>query len=327
MKAIVYSPGEPSGIGPDLIIQLCNSSFWKDVGIPIICIADSKLLEDRAKLIGTKIRIKSLKKIDDCEKNILGALQVINITKCSNTKAGKLYKSNALYVLDNLRYSIEQAINNKRIAVVTGPISKENIISVDKKFSGHTEYIRDLTKSDDVLMLLGSDKLRVAIATTHIPLKKVSKAITKKLILNKIKILHDELQSKFNIKNPRIKLLGLNPHAGEGGKIGTEESDILIPAVKELRKRKINVSMPISADTAFTKKVLKETDAFMGMYHDQVLPVIKALSFGKSINITLGVPIIRTSVDHGVALDIAGSGKAETSSLKEAIKAAKKIIK
>ena len=245
MKAIVYSPGEPSGIGPDLIIQLCNSSFWKDVGIPIICIADSKLLEDRAKLIGTKIRIKSLKKIDDCEKNILGALQVINITKCSNTKAGKLYKSNALYVLDNLRYSIEQAINNKRIAVVTGPISKENIISVDKKFSGHTEYIRDLTKSDDVLMLLGSDKLRVAIATTHIPLKKVSKAITKKLILNKIKILHDELQSKFNIKNPRIKLLGLNPHAGEGGKIGTEESDILIPAVKELRKRKINVSMPI----------------------------------------------------------------------------------
>lgn len=327
MKAIVYSPGEPSGIGPDLIIQLCNSSFWRDVGIPIICIADSKLLEDRAKLIGTKIRIKSLKKIDDCEKNILGALQVINITKCSNTKAGKLYKSNAFYVLDNLRYSIEQAINNKRIAVVTGPISKENIISVDKKFSGHTEYIRDLTKSDDVLMLLGSDKLRVAIATTHIPLKKVSKAITKKLILNKIKILHDELQSKFNIKNPRIKLLGLNPHAGEGGKIGTEESDILIPAVKELRKRKINVSMPISADTAFTKKVLKETDAFMGMYHDQVLPVIKALSFGKSINITLGVPIIRTSVDHGVALDIAGSGKAETSSFKEAIKAAKKIIK
>ena len=327
MKAIVYSPGEPSGIGPDLIIQLCNSSFWKDVGIPIICIADSKLLEDRAKLIGTKIRIKSLKKIDDCEKNILGALQVINITKCSNTKAGKLYKSNASYVLDNLRYSIEQAINNNKIAVVTGPISKENIISVDKKFSGHTEYIRDLTKSDDVLMLLGSDKLRVAIATTHIPLKKVSKAITKKLILNKIKILHDELQSKFNIKNPRIKLLGLNPHAGEGGKIGTEESDILIPAVKELRKRKINVSMPISADTAFTKKVLKETDAFMGMYHDQVLPVIKALSFGKSINITLGVPIIRTSVDHGVALDIAGSGKAETSSFKEAIKAAKKIIK
>jgi len=326
LKAIVYSPGEPSGIGPDLIIQLCNSSFWKDVGIPIICMADSKLLEDRAKLINKKIRIKSLKTINDCKKNTLGTLQVIEISKCSNTKAGKLYKSNASYVLDNLRYGIEQAMDNKKIALVTGPISKENIISVDKKFSGHTEYIRDLTKSDDVLMLLGSDKLRVAIATTHIPLKKVSKAITKELVSNKIKILHDELQSKFDIKNPRIKLLGLNPHAGEGGKIGTEESDILIPAVKELRKRKINVSMPISADTAFTKKVLQETDAYMGMYHDQVLPVIKALSFGKSINITLGVPIVRTSVDHGVALDIAGSGRADASSFKEAIKSAKEMI-
>ena len=134
------------------------------------------------------------------------------------------------------------------------------------------------------------------------------------------------MKSKFNIKTPRIKLLGLNPHAGEGGKIGTEEKDILIPAVKELKKKKINVSMPLSADTAFSKKLLKETDAYLGMYHDQVLPVIKTLSFGSSINITLGVPIIRTSVDHGVALDIAGSGKADTSSLKEALSTAKKIL-
>ena len=326
MKTIVYSPGEPSGIGPDLIIQLCNSSFWKEVGIPIICIADPKLIEDRAKLINKKIRIDLLEEINNCKKNIMGTLQVINITKCSNTKPGKLYKSNAAYVLKNLKYGIEQALTSKRTALVTGPVSKENIISINKNFSGHTEYIQDITNSDDVLMLLGSDKLRVAIATTHIPLKNVSKAITKELILNKVEILNAELKSKFNIKNPKIKLLGLNPHAGEGGKIGNEEFDILIPAVRELRKRKINVSMPISADTAFTKKILKETDAYMGMFHDQVLPVIKALSFGKSINITLGVPIVRTSVDHGVALDIAGSGKADTSSLKEAIKTAKKII-
>ena len=175
-------------------------------------------------------------------------------------------------------------------------------------------------------MVLGSSALKVAIATTHVPLKKVPKLITKELIINKVTILNNELKKKFKVKNPRIKLLGLNPHAGEGGKIGDEEKNILIPAVKELRKKKINVSMPMSADTAFTKKLLKETDAYLGMYHDQVLPVLKALSFGNSVNITLGVPIIRTSVDHGVALDIAGSGRADTSSLKEAIRTAKKII-
>jgi len=210
--------------------------------------------------------------------------------------------------------------------LVTGPISKENIITIDEKFSGHTEYIQKKTLSNDVLMLLGSKKLRVAIATTHVPLKKVPKLITKRLIINKAMILHNELITKFKIKSPRIKLLGLNPHAGEGGKIGTEERNILIPAVEELRKNNINISMPLSADTAFTKKILADTDAYLGMYHDQVLPVIKALSFGNTINITLGVPIIRTSVDHGVALDIAGSGKTDVSSFEEAIRAAKKMI-
>ena len=236
-------------------------------------------------------------------------MQIISISKCSNTGYGKLYKSNASYVLDNLNYGINEAINKKNVALVTGPISKENVISFKSNFSGHTEHIQKLTKSEDVLMVLGSSALKVAIATTHVPLKKVPKLI-----------------KKFKVKNPRIKLLGLNPHAGEGGKIGDEEKNILIPAVKELRKKKINVSMPMSADTAFTKKLLKETDAYLGMYHDQVLPVLKALSFGNSVNITLGVPIIRTSVDHGVALDIAGSGRADTSSLKEAIRTAKKII-
>ena len=191
---------------------------------------------------------------------------------------------------------------------------------------GHTEYIQQRTKSDEVLMLLASDQLKVALATTHIPLKKVANRISKELVISKAITLNQGLKEKFKIKNPHIKILGLNPHSGESGKIGKEEIDILIPAVKELRKKKINISYPISADTAFTKKNLKETDAFLGMYHDQVLPVIKALSFGNAINITLGVPITRTSVDHGVALDIAGTGKSDPSSLKEAIKTAKKII-
>jgi 4-hydroxythreonine-4-phosphate dehydrogenase len=326
LKKIIYSPGEPSGIGPDLIIQLSCSTFWNQINIPIACIADPELLIDRANTLGKKIKIKEISNPGELKKNKRNEIQVIKIAKCPNTKYGKLHRSNAKYVLDNLNYGIDTALTNKKVGLVTGPISKENIISIDKKFSGHTEHIQKLTKSKDVLMLLGSEKLKVALATTHIPLKAVPKKITKSLIINKAIILDDELKNKFKIKNPQITLLGLNPHAGEGGKIGSEEKEILLPAVKELRKKKINISYPKSADTAFTKKGLKETDAFLGMYHDQVLPVLKALSFGSAVNVTLGIPIVRTSVDHGVALDMAGSGKSDTASLKEAIKIAKKII-
>lgn len=325
MKKILYSPGEPSGIGPDLIIQICSMPFWEKIHIPIVCLADKKLIQDRAKVLNKKIKMDILDNLDSANQNKFGVIQIKEVSKCRITKPGKLYKSNAAYVLKNLDYGIEQSIK-EGIGLVTGPISKENIITIDEKFSGHTEYIQKKTLSNDVLMLLGSKKLRVAIATTHVPLKKVPQLITKRLIINKAMILHNELITKFKIKSPRIKLLGLNPHAGEGGKIGTEERNILIPAVEELRKNNINISMPLSADTAFTKKILADTDAYLGMYHDQVLPVIKALSFGNTINITLGVPIIRTSVDHGVALDIAGSGKTDVSSFEEAIRAAKKMI-
>ena len=325
MKKIIYSPGEPSGIGPDLIIQLCSMPFWEKINVPVICLADKKLIQDRALILNKKIKITLLKDINNVNSNKLGVIQVKEISKCKITKPGKLYKSNAAYVIKNLDYGIDQALE-LNTSLVTGPISKENIITINKDFSGHTEYIQKKTNSNDVLMLLGSKKLRVAIATTHVPLKQVAKLITKKLIINKATILHDELKNKFKIKNPRIKLLGLNPHAGEGGKIGTEEKNILEPAVAELKRRNINISMPLSADTAFTKKILKSTDAYLGMYHDQVLPVIKALSFGNTINITLGVPIIRTSVDHGVALDIAGFGMSDTSSLEEALLVAKRMM-
>ena len=326
MKKILYSPGEPSGIGPDIIIQLCKTEFWTDIKIPILCISDPKLLDKRAADLGKKITLQKISDIDELKANKRNVIQVMHISDCKNTKYGKLYKSNAQYVLDNLKFGIDEALKNKNLALVTGPISKENIISINNTFSGHTEFIQQKTNSKEVLMLLSSDQLKVALTTTHIPLKNVSKKITKELIISKAITLNKGLKEKFKIKNPIIKLLGLNPHSGEGGKIGKEEVDILIPAVKELRKKKINISYPISADTAFTKKNLKETDAFLGMYHDQVLPVIKALSFGNAINVTLGVPITRTSVDHGVALDIAGSGKADPSSLKEAIKIAKKIL-
>ena len=326
MKKILYSPGEPSGIGPDLIIQLCKSSFWTDIKIPILCLSDPKLLIQRSKDLGKKINLKEVSDIKQLEANKKNVIQIMHVSDCRNTKYGKLYKSNAQYVLDNLKFGIDEALKNKNLALVTGPISKENIISINKDFSGHTEYIQQRTKSAEVLMLLSSNQLKVALATTHVPLKEVANKISKELVISKAITLNKGLKEKFKIKDPNIKLLGLNPHSGEGGKIGNEEIDIIIPAVKELRKKKINISYPISADTAFTKKNLKKTDAFLGMYHDQVLPVIKALSFGNAINITLGVPITRTSVDHGVALDIAGTGKSDPSSLKEAIKTAKKII-
>ena len=326
MKKIIYSPGEPSGIGPDLIIQLCKSTFWTDVKIPIVCLSDPKLLNARASDLEKKIKLEVLSDLSELKANKRNVIQVLRVSDCKNTNCGKLYKSNAQYVLDNLQFGIDEAFKNKNHALVTGPISKENIISINKAFLGHTEYIQQRTKSDKVLMLLASDQLKVALATTHIPLKKVANKISKELVISKAITLNHGLKQKFKIKNPNIKLLGLNPHSGEGGKIGKEEIDILIPAVKELRKKKINISYPISADTAFTKKNLKETDAFLGMYHDQVLPVIKALSFGSAINITLGVTITRTSVDHGVALDISGTGKSDPSSLKEAIKTAKKIL-
>ena len=276
--------------------------------------------------MGKKITIKEISDISESKANRRNVIQIIHISDCRNLKYGKLYKSNAQYVLNNLKFGIDEALKNKKLALVTGPISKENIISINNAFSGHTEYIQQRTKSNEVLMLLASDQLKVALVTTHIPLKKVANKISKELVISKAITLNQGLKEKFKIKNPNIKLLGLNPHSGEGGKIGKEEIDILIPAVKELRKKKINISYPISADTAFTKKNLKETDAFLGMYHDQVLPVIKAISFGSAINITLGVPITRTSVDHGIALDISGTGKSDPSSLKEAIKTAKKII-
>ena len=327
MKKIIYSPGEPSGIGPDLIIKIACSKSWENFKIPILTIGDPALFLQRSKLLRKKLKVVDIESTDGLNKNKKGVLQIIKVSNCKNAHAGKLIKSNAQYVLDNLHFGIKESMRCKSTALVTGPISKENVISINKKFSGHTEYIQQITKSDDVLMMLASDKLKVALATTHIPIKNVSKKITKKLIINKVNILNKDLKEKFNLKNPKIKILGLNPHAGENGKIGEEELNHIKPAVKALKKRKINISYPISADTAFSQKMLKETDAYLGMYHDQVLPVLKALSFGNSINITLGVPIIRTSVDHGVALDIAGSNKSDVSSLELAIKTANKLIK
>ena len=326
MKKLIYSHGETSGIGPDLIITLCKTNYWTKLRHPLIIVGDPKLFIDRANLLKKNVKIITMQSIDEAKPNKKNTLQILLNGKCSNTNPGKLYKSNARYILDVLNTSINLCINNKEYALVTGPLSKENIIRIDPKFTGHTEHIQKLTKSKDVLMLLGSEKLKLAFITTHIPLQKVSSAINEKAIFSKTKILNVELKKKFKIKNPRIGILGLNPHAGENGKIGNEEFDKIAPAIKKLKSQKINISGPISADTAFTVSNRKKYDAFVAMYHDQALPVLKAISFGSGYNITLGVSIIRTSVDHGVALDIAGKDGLDYGSLQSAINLAQKII-
>ena len=252
----------------------------------------------------------------------------IKVGDCIDCSPGKLNPNNAKYIIKNLNFGIEQTLQNKKVGLVTGPIQKSNIIEGGfKRFQGHTEWIKNKTKSKDVVMLLASKKIKVALATTHIPLSQVPKNIKKLKLVELIKILDSSLKTNFKIKNPSIKVLGLNPHAGENGKIGTEESSKINPAVTLCKQLGINVSYAASADTAFNSDQLKKTDAYLAMYHDQALPVLKALSFGKAVNITLGTPIIRTSVDHGSALEIAGKSKPKLGSIKEAFKLAEIQLK
>ena len=290
---------------------------------PLVCIVDKALLKSRSKILNLKINFVEIESLDKAKRNKLAAVQFIQISKCKDLSPGSLNPKNAKYVLDNLNFGIAESLKNKKVGLVTGPIQKSNIINGGfKNFQGHTEWIKKKTKSKDVVMLLSSKKIKVALATTHIPLTEVSKNIQKSKLVNTIKILHASLKSKFKIKHPSITVLGLNPHAGENGKMGEEEIKKINPAVQICKDLGINASYAISADTAFTASKLKHTDAYLGMYHDQVLPILKTLSFGEAINITLGTPIIRTSVDHGTALDLAGNSKPNLGSIKEAISVA-----
>ena len=294
----------------------------------LICIVDFELLKSRAKLLNLKIQFVEIKSLKLAKKNKLGTVQFIQSANCKDLSPGSLNPKNAKYVLDNLNFGIAECLKKQRVGLVTGPIQKSNIIDGGfKTFQGHTEWIQKKTKSKNVVMLLSSKNIKVALATTHIPLKEVAKNIRKAKLIEIIQTLNTGLKTKFKIKKPSITVLGLNPHAGENGKIGEEEIKKINPAVEVCRGMGINASYAISADTAFTAKKLKQTDAYLAMYHDQALPVLKALSFGEAVNITLGTGIVRTSVDHGTALDIAGKMKPNLGSIKEAIKAAEVQLK
>ncbi len=311
---LAITTGEPAGIGPDLVIQLAQQSQTS----PPIIIADADLLQDRAQQLGLAVDI------EDYNGQALpapshGKLFVLHTPLKTPCHAGKLDAQNAAYVLETLRIATQGCMEQHFAALVTGPVHKGIINDAGHSFSGHTEYLAELSNCSRPVMMLAAGNLRVALATTHLPLSQVSRAITPALLEDTLRVLHNDLQYKFSINNPAITVCGLNPHAGEQGHLGREEIDIIEPVINELRSQGLNIAGPIPADTAFTPGMMQNTDAYLTMYHDQGLPVLKHVGFNQAINITLGLPFIRTSVDHGTAIELAGSGKANTDSLSAAI--------
>lgn len=312
LPSIIINCGDPSGVGLDLIVLLANQRFPAYFTI----LANKEALIARSKMHQKKISFNKtlLPHIGD------GTLFLKDITYPKRVIPGKPSKENSHVQLAMIDYAVENCLKKKYSALVTLPISKEILSTQSKKFTGHTEYIAELVNNGrQEVMMLAHKNLRVALATTHIALSEVSKNISKKKLLTIITTLNKDLENRFKIKKPRIVITGLNPHAGEGGEFGKEEQEVISPVINEMIKKGLNLEGPIPADTAFTPKKIKETDCFLTMFHDQGLAPFKALSFGKGVNITLGLPFIRTSVDHGTAFNIVGTKKINPLSFFEAL--------
>jgi 4-hydroxythreonine-4-phosphate dehydrogenase len=306
-KPIAYTLGEPAGIGADILLQLAQTQNLED----IVVIGDRAALHDRAQVLGIEIPEHLAFTQVDIEKPVMGAADAKNVPG----------------VLAMLNEAIDGCIEKRYSAMVTGPLHKGVINDAGVSFSGHTEYLAERTAAPLPVMMLATADLRVALVTTHLPLKDVSSAITRELVEQVCNIVDSDLREKFGISQPRLLVCGLNPHAGEGGHLGMEEIDTIIPALEGLRTRGVDVVGPLPADTLFTPKFLQSADVAIAMYHDQGLPVLKSQGFGEAANITLGLPIIRTSVDHGTAFDMAGSGLADTGSLLTAIEVARDMVR
>lgn len=304
-KPIVISSGEPAGIGPELCLQLLTRS-WP---VPLVILGDKDLFLARAQTLG--LAWEGAERIH---------FQHVPLAK--RCMPGQLDTANAAYVLEMLDLALAGCVAGEFSAMVTAPVHKGIINDAGIAFTGHTEYLAAHTGTARVVMLLAGAGLRVALATTHLALKDVPAAVTAESLLATLQILHQDLQTKFGIVRPRILVAGLNPHAGEGGHMGREEIEVIIPVLKKLRAEGMDVVGPLPADTLFTKNVLAGSDAQLAMYHDQGLAVLKYAAFDEGINVTLGLPVIRTSVDHGTALDLAGTGRASANSLLAAVDAA-----
>ena len=315
MKPLLVSSGEPAGIGPDICLALAQFE------LPIVILADKKMLAQRALQLNQNVELLNYNPSIPFQAR-QNALFIHSIPCAAPVVAGQLNPQNASYVLTMLSTGIKACLDGEFRALVTAPVHKAVINQAGIAFTGHTEFLASYCGIKTVVMMLACDAMKMALVTTHLPLGSVANSITSLLISDVIKKLHTSLQKDFGIASPRIYVAGLNPHAGEGGYLGREEIDTIIPALAQLRQQNINVQGPFPADTLFTPHYLNQADAFVAMYHDQGLPVLKYAGFGQAVNITLGLPIIRTSVDHGTALDLAGTGLAETGSLLVAINTA-----
>ena len=318
MRRIALTAGEPAGIGVDLCIQLAQHPTLE---CEIVVLADVELLEQRAKQLHLPLRIRLYDQNMPAVSSAAGELCVLPISLAHSAQAGILNKANSGYVLALLDRATQGCVKGEFSAMVTAPVHKGIINEAGMPFTGHTEYIANITQGHPVMML-ATEGLRVALVTTHLPLSEVSEAITPDTLESVIRILHHDLITRFGISQPTILVCGLNPHAGENGYLGREEIDVIDPILEKLRAEGMNLQGALPADSLFTPKYLNDADAVLAMYHDQGLPVLKYKGFGNAVNITLGLPIIRTSVDHGTALDIAGSGSSDIGSLQYAVKTA-----
>lgn len=313
MLPLYVTSGEPAGIGPDICLSLADRTDER----PIVVLADLQMLKDRANVLQKKIELIEYK--GQIEVLPQGQLYVEHVPLNTDVVLGELNSQNAAYVLEQLRRSAAYAMQGKSVGVATAPVQKSVINDAGIHFSGHTEYYQEFAGVERVVMMLATKTLRVALATTHLPLREVADAITATRLQQVIDILLHDLKSKFQIAKPRVLVCGLNPHAGEGGYLGHEEIDVINPVLEQYRAQGEQLSLCLPADTLFTPEHLQHADAVLAMYHDQGLPVLKSQGFGEAINITLGLPFIRTSVDHGTALSLAGTGQAKSSSLHVAV--------
>ncbi len=319
---LAITPGEPAGIGPELLAALAardaRRSQW-------VAVADPTLLDARARALGLGLEILPFDP-DVRESDAPGVLRVLETRLAAPAEPGRLDPRNASYVLETLGRAVDGCLAGTFDALVTGPVHKGVINDAGTPFSGHTELLAERTGAASVLMVLIAGTLRVALATTHVPLAAVPAEITVERIERCLGLLERDLERRFAIRSPRILVAGLNPHAGEGGHLGREEIDVIEPACAAARRGGRDVVGPLPADTLFTPAVLEGADAVLAMYHDQGLPVLKHVGFGRAVNVTLGLPIVRTSVDHGTALDLAGSGRADAGSLAAAIEVAETMV-
>ncbi|BEV72406.1 MULTISPECIES: 4-hydroxythreonine-4-phosphate dehydrogenase PdxA [unclassified Paludibacterium] len=317
---LAITAGEPAGIGPELMLSLLQLA---DGGTRRVILGDIGLLQQRARQLGLALTCVPYQA---GQQPPVGCLEVLHLPLLAPSQPGTLNPDNAGHVLALLDRAIDGCLTGEFAAMVTGPVHKGVINDAGIPFTGHTEYLAERTGTERVVMMLAGDKLRVALATTHLPLRDVADAITPEDLTRVIRILHHDLVQRFALPRPRILVAGLNPHAGEGGHMGREEIDVIMPVLDLLRAEGMQLIGPLPADTLFNPDRLADCDAVLAMYHDQGLPVLKYATFGHGINITLGLPLIRTSVDHGTALDLAATGKASPGSLFEAVRLAEQLV-